>query len=320
MKRPSVVNAVLAFIIAVVGAYYWNWCTLHNPVVISQPTAVSQPTVVKSEEDLEKHQPDVAKDNARVNILVLGTDNMGNEVARTDSMIFVSATLNTHKISVISIPRDTRVNIPGVGLTKITHANVVGELKGGIHEGTLQSAKAVSDLLGVTVNYYVKINFKGFVKTVDAIGGIDVTLPNEVNDNSSNLHLSAGSHHLSGNEALILAQARYGLPKGDFDRQQDQFYILSALAQQMLNPANISKLPEVLKVAHQELVDTNLSVVEMATMGLEFKGVNEEAIKYYQLPGDGISAHDPLVNANVYYYEPNLEGVKAVVQEATAWN
>lgn len=307
--KKTWVAIVLIFGTAVGGTYYWNWQSLHHAAIVSQPAAV-----IATETDMQEEPTTTSK--GRINLLVLGTDNRGDEVARSDSIMLVTADVDTHQVSVISIPRDTRVNIPGVGLTKINHANAIGELKGGVHEGTLESANAVSNLLGVTINYYVKINFQGFQKAVDAVGGIDVNLPNVVNDDLRDIHLSAGANHLSGDEALRLARARYGLPNGDSDRQQDQFYILSALAHQMLNLSNISKLPEALTIIQQDLMDTNLSTPEMVTMGLAFKGIAKETIKHYQLPGQGTSAHDPIVGANVYYYEPDMEGVKRVVQEA----
>lgn len=307
--KKTWVAIVLIFGTAVGGTYYWNWQTLHHAAIVSQPAAV-----IATETDMQEKPIPTSK--GWVNILILGTDNRGDEVARSDSMMLVSANVDTHQVSVISISRDTRVNIPGVGLTKINHANAIGELKGGVHEGTLESAKAISNLLGVTINYYVKINFQGFKKVVDAVGGIDVNLPNSVNDDLRNIHLPAGENHLSGDEALRLARARYGLPNGDFDRQQDQFYLLSALAHQMLNFSNIPKLPEALNIIQQDLIDTNLSTPEMVTMGLAFKGIEKETIKYYQLPGQGTFGTDSLVGANVYYYEPDMEGVRKIVQEA----
>lgn len=307
------------------GCYYWNWRTLHHAAILSKPT-------VAPAENEKKEMPKTSStitstatsttptttidSNGWVNILVLGTDNRGDEPGRSDSMILVSANVDTHHVAVISIPRDTRVNIPGVGLTKITHANAVGEVKGGVDEGTLESANAVSNLLGVTLNYYIKINFQGFQKAVDSVGGIDVNLPNAVNDKLRNIHLPAGVNHLSGDKALRLVRARYGLPNGDFDRQKDQFYLLSALAHKMLNLSNIPKLPEELNIIHQDLIDTNLSTAEMLSLGLAFKGITMESIKYYQLPGQGITAYDPLVRTDVYYYEPEMEGVRKVVQEA----
>jgi len=311
MKKTKIM-LLLIFGIVVGATCYWNWQTLHHVAIISQPTVS---TAVISTEYGKTEKPK-ATSNGWINILVLGTDNRGNEVSRTDSMMLVSANVDMKQVSIISIPRDTRVKIPGVGLTKINHANAVGEVKGGVHEGTLESAEAVSNLLGVTINYYVKLNFQGFQKAVDALGGIDINLPNSVSDDLQNIHLSAGETHLSGDEALRLARARYGLPNGDFDRQQDQFYLLSALAHQMLKLSNISNLPEDLNIVQQDLIDTNLSTPEMVTMGLVFKGIAKETIKYFQLPGQGISAHDPLVGANVYYYEPDMEGIRKVVREA----
>jgi len=287
------------------GVYYWYWQQLHNSEVIAQPTG----DMAKANEDLIKSS------KGWINILVLGTDNRENEAARTDSIMLVSANADTRQVSVISIPRDTRVNIADVGLTKITHANAVGEAKGGVHQGTLESAKAVSNLLGVPINYYVKIDFQGFQKAVDAAGGIDVTLPSAVND-GANIQLSAGTHHLTGEQALRLSRARYGLSNGDFGRQQDQFYLLSALAHKMLSLSNVTKLPEVLNTVNQELMDTNMSVSEMTVMGFNFKGIAKDDMKYYQLPGKGITAHDPLVGADVYYYEPDMDGIRKIVTQA----
>ena len=290
------------------GAYYSNGLLHHNSVIIAQPA-------VDFSKEPDKQDEPITNQKEWINILVLGVDNWRDEVARTDLMMLVSANVESNQVSIISIPRDTRVNIQGVGLTKINHANVIGELNGGIHEGTLESAKAVSNLLGITINYYVKINFRGFQKVVDAVGGIDLNLPNSVNDFET-INLPAGENHLSGEEALCLAQVRYGLPNGDFDRQQNQYYILSALAHQVLNPSNILKLPEVLNMVQQDLLDTNLTPYEMVTLGLKFKGISREAIKYFQLPGQSLFGPDPLVGMNVYYYVPDMEGVKKVVQEA----
>jgi cell envelope-related function transcriptional attenuator common domain len=307
MRKVRITLVIILILgLLVGGGYYWKWQTLHNVTVVTEPT------------ENQNSMTAINKDKGRKNILVLGTDNRGNEIGRSDSIMLVSLNVDTHQVSVISIPRDTRVNIAGVGLTKITHANAVGEAKGGVREGTLESAKAVSNLLGVTINYYVKIDFQGFQKAVDAVGGININLPYPVNDNVAKVYLPAGENHLSGEEALRLARARYGLPNGDFDRQQDQFLLISALAHQMLNLSNITKLPEILNVVYQDLMDTNLSTAEIVTMGLEFKGLAKENIKYYQLPGRGITAYDPLVGDNVYYYEPDMDGLNKVVKEALA--
>lgn len=311
MKKVKVILCLLLVIGSIgAGAYYYTWNTLHHAEVISEPEDLV-PTV-------NEERTEVQKTNNRVNILVLGTDNRGNEVARSDLVMFVTSNVDTRQVAVISIPRDTRVDLPGVGLTKINHANAVGEAKGGVHEGTLETAKAVSNFLGLPINYYIKVDFQGFKEAIDAVGGIDVNLPYAVSDRLRGIDLSAGQNHLSGDQALRLSRARYDLPKGDFDRQYNQFYLLSALAHQMLSLPNIPKLPETINMIYQDLIDTNMSAAEMAALGLNFKGITKEDIKYYQLPGKGISAKDPLIGAAVYYYEPDLSGVQKVINQALA--
>jgi len=308
MNKIKVILSIFIILVIITGGgFYWKWYTLHHAEVVIEPDVWAI-----AEQQNKKNQPSEA--NSQVNILILGTDNRGDEVARSDTIMFVTANVDTHKVSIISIPRDTRVDIPGVGLTKINHANAVGEMRGGVHEGTLESTRAVSNFLGVPINYYIKIDFQGFAKAIDAVGGIDVTLPYPVNDNR--IQLAAGTHHLNGDQALRFSRVRYGLPNGDFDRQRDQFMLLSVLAQRMLSLSNIAKLPEVINIVYNELMDTNMSAAKIAAMGLEFKGIAKEDIQYYQLPGRGISAQDPLVGAPVYYFEPDLDGVKAVVKQA----
>lgn len=325
MKNVKVILCLLLIIGSIIGgAFYWQWYVLHHMKVIAQPKHPAN--VEKSTETFNQEVPATPaqesqppKKENKVNILVLGTDNRGNEVSRADLIMFITANVDTRHAAVVSIPRDTRVAFSNVGLTKINHANAVGEARGGVHEGTLESVEAVSNLLGVPINFYLKIDFEGFEKAVDAVGGIDVYLPNPVNDDLRDIHLTSGQHHLSGDQALRLARARYGLPNGDFDRQSNQFYLILALARQILNVSNVPKLPEIVKVVYQELIDTNMSAVEMVAIGLIFKGITKDEIKYYQIPGKAISDQDPLVGAVVYYYEPDVNGVREVMEQALAY-
>lgn len=314
MKKKKIWVGILLFIvIAGLGVYFSYWILLHRTAILTQPSADENKGNIESTSEGENSEK---QDKGWIDILILGTDNRGNEIGRTDTIMLVMANVNTHRVSIISIPRDTRVNLEGVGLTKINHANAVGSLKGGSHQGTLESAKAVSNLLGVTINYYVKIDFEGFQKAVDAVDGIDINLPYAVDDYSSGAHFAAGEQHLTGEDALRLARSRYGVPHGDFDRQQFQFMLVSALVHKMLNISNIPNLYGQVQVIYQELLDTNLTTAEMLTKGLQFKGLTNKDIQYYQLPGKGITALDPLIGADLYYFEPDMEKVQEIVTEA----
>lgn len=244
-------------------------------------------------------------DKRRTNILILGADNRENEVARTDTIMLASIDNELKKVSIISIPRDTRVELPGVGLTKINHANAVGQSRGGIHEGTIMISNAVSNLLGVNIDHYVKVDFKGFKKLVDTMGGVEVTIPYDISDYKAKAYLKKGTQTLNGEQALGLARARYTRPNGDFDRQQSQFMLLSAMGRKLTSLSNVPNLPEQLNVIYTEILDTSISKAEAIAMGLNLKGIEKESIVYYQLPGNGLRALDPLVKGYLWYYEPD---------------
>jgi len=305
MKKRYAVALITASLIVAIGGgtYYWRGHLIQQAVT----AVVAQPT-----EPIETGIPAEAQKD-RVNVLLLGSDARGNEASRSDTMILISADTKSKHVSIISIPRDTRVNLPGIGLTKITHANAMGEVNGGVHAGTLAAVQASSNLLGVTINDYVKLNFVGFQKIIDAIGGIDVTLPKAVGS------LNAGNQHLNGDMALELARNRHDLSDGDFGRQRDQFYILSSMGNKMLSLENVPKLPQLLNIIHADLMDTNLSDTQILALATDFKGVAKDNMKYFQLPGKGITAHDPLVGSDLYYYEPDKAGVKKVVLEAVQY-
>lgn len=281
------------------------------------PTKPAQPAQTEraaSEPSAREETPGMK--SSAIHFLFLGTDGYNGTVSRTDVMIFVAAHQDTKKVSVISIPRDTRVFIEGVGLTKINHANVLGALKGGVRQGTLMSIQAASNLLGVPINYYAKIDYQGFVKAVDAVGGIDITLPAAVHDPYVSVYLAAGQHHLNGEQALRLARARKTVKGGDFGRQKHQALLMTSLARQLLSPENIDKLPKILNIVKENLTDTNISVDEALALGLAFSGIDSGAITYHQLPGHSTMAWDPVMDMKLFFYEPDRKEVQRIVEEA----
>ncbi|HCP14702.1 MAG TPA: LytR family transcriptional regulator [Peptococcaceae bacterium] len=350
-KRKRILLVLLLAVLTFAGVYNQYWRALYHPEVAFQPmlpetqtgfesgtpgaSQSAQPDGVedprgpgetKAEDRVDQRSQESGepenngdaqeKNGKTINFLVLGTDGNGGAVSRTDAILFASANLETHQVSMISIPRDTRVDIEGVGRTKINHANVLGALDGGVHQGTLKSIQAVTNLLGVPIHYYAKIDFQGFVKAVDAVGGIDITLAETIHDPYVSIYLSAGDHHLSGEEALRLARVRKTIRGGDFGRQKHQFLLLAALAQKILSPANIENLPELFGIVKENFTDTNLSVSETLSLGIAFKGINPNQITYNQLPGHAIMAWDPVMDMKLFFFEPDIDGVKKIVAEA----
>lgn len=254
------------------------------------------------------------KNKPSFNMLILGTDARKEEKSRADLIMLTHINIKTKKVIMISIPRDTRVEIPNVGFTKINHAHMLGEIKGGNHAGTEEILKAVSHFLQCDINYYIKINFAGFKNFVDTIGGIDIELEKPIKLTFAKLEIPAGRQHIDGYLALKLAKERYSLPEGDFGRQKHHRLLIESIIQKLSEPQHVKQWPVLLQQIQNDILDTNLSVDDMLSLAWAFKGISEEEISYIQIPGYSEYAWDPLVKGNVYYWIPNFIKVKELRQ------
>lgn len=241
-----------------------------------------QEASVFSKGDLSKvnnlQLPDLSRP---VNILVLGAKVLTDDVADdsgqvqklgyhalvnsfeglTDTMLLLRFNPETRKMSILSIPRDTRVEIPGHGIGKINEANANG--------GPALGAKTVSQLLGgVGIDRYITINVQGVQALVDALGGLTIYVPKDMKytDESQHLYvnLKAGKQRLNGNQVLQLLRFRYDA-LGDIGRIQRQQMVFRALSEQALNPATLARFPQILSVIRSH-IDTNLTVEELLAL------------------------------------------------------
>ncbi|WP_040952950.1 LCP family protein [Gorillibacterium massiliense] len=252
----------------------------------------------------------VNADDPSFNIAILGVDARQDEYSRTDVIMLARVNPETKKANVISIPRDTRVNLPGIGFTKINHANVVGELKGGNKEGTQESIQAISNLFGVSIHYYLKTNFVGFIHFIDAMGGVEVDLSQPISlvkplGGRSAVTLPAGKQLLDGATALDFVRERYTLDNGDFGRQAHQVDIMRDVAEKLTQLDTLPKLPSLLHMVQKEILDTNFTNSDLISMAWLFKGMKGNQIAYSQLPGSSGYFMDPMVKKQLYYWIPD---------------
>jgi LCP family protein required for cell wall assembly len=202
-----------------------------------------------------------------INIVLLGSDKRPNSGAwRTDSMIIVSVDPEANLVRLLSIPRDLWVYIPGHGYNRVNTADLWGELdrKGG---GPERVKRTIHHNLGIPIHYYVRVDFAGFIKIIDAVGGIDVDVECPLPD----IKLSAGMHHMSGQDALRYARSRKST--NDFDRGRRQRKVLMALWDQSLTLDIIPRLPELWQaMANTFQTDMMLDqVINMAYLGAQLK-------------------------------------------------
>ena len=201
------------------------------------------------------------------NIVLLGSDKRpGSAAWRTDSMIIVSVDSTNKMVRLLSIPRDLWVYIPGHGYNRINTADLWGELakKGGGPERVKQT---IHYNLGIPIHYYVRVDFEGFVKIIDTVGGIDVDVDCALTD----MKLSAGMHHMDGKMALRYSRSRYST--NDFDRGRRQRKVLMALWDQTLTLNIIPRLPELWwTMANSFETDLSLDqVINLAYVGAQLE-------------------------------------------------
>ncbi|MEM9151923.1 MAG: LCP family protein [Cyanobacteria bacterium P01_F01_bin.3] len=223
-----------------------------------------------------------------VNILVMGLDEAhdiegakpDDLVGRTDTMLLVRVDPEEKAVNVLSIPRDTRVDIPGYGFEKINQANFEG--------GAELAAQTVThNFDNVEIDRYVRVSTTAFKEIVDLVGGIEVLVPKamEYEDKTQGLviDLQPGLRNLNGDEAEQFARFRQD-SYGDIGRVQRQQILLKALRQRMTNPAVLPKLPQIIRVLQQR-IDTNLSVEELLALAGFGMDIDAKDLHMVMLPG-----------------------------------
>ena len=198
-----------------------------------------------------------------LNILLMGSDRRPNSGHwRTDSLIIVSVDTQSSVVRMLSIPRDLWVYIPGHGYNRVNTADLWGELdrKG---SGPERVKRTIHYNLGIPIHYYVRVDFQGFIRIIDTLGGVTIDVDCPLPD----INLSAGIHHMSGKEALRYARSRKST--NDFDRGRRQRKVLMALWEQALGLDIVPKLPE-LWITMAGTLQTDLpldQVVNLAYLG-----------------------------------------------------
>lgn len=222
----------------------------------------------------------------RVNILLLGVDEPDHETPgatarRSDTMIVASISPKDGTVNLLSIPRDTRVAIPGrQGLDKITHSYAYG--------GAALAARTVESLLGIPISYYTAIDWQGFIKVIDILGGVDLYVEQNMKyeDPYANLtiELNKGYQHLDGEKAGQYVRFRHD-ELGDIGRVQRQQRFLKALSQEILQVGTIPKVPSLISTISQ-YVTTDMTMFTMLKLVNTMKITQSDGFQAEMLPGD----------------------------------
>lgn len=226
-------------------------------------------------------QPSLSPAAPPTYVLVMGVDERAEDVGRSDTMLLVRS--GGGSVRVLSLPRDTRVEIPDVGEAKLNAAYAYG--------GPELAKQTVSELLGLPVNHYVKVNLRGFRSLVDLIGGVPMHIdrPMRYEDPYDDLviNLQPGDQVLNGQQAEQYVRFRNDEIGDDLGRIRRQQEFLRAAARRALQPVNLPRLPSLIYTANR-YVETDLTRVEQLRLAREAVQAQQSgSVVVDTLPGYG---------------------------------
>ena len=247
--------------------------------------------------------------------LLLGVDAADvkeSKGTRTDTIMLFKMNFDTGAINLLSIPRDTRVLING-NMDKINHAHSNGGVK--------LTMKTIREFLNIDVDYFVKVDYEIVKNMVDAIGGVEIDVPQKMEyieyDPSVpplNINIKKGLQVLDGKNAHDFLRWRTnndmtrGYKMGDIGRIQAQQYFMKELIKQTLKPKNIIKLPKLIE-AYSQNIETNIPLSVIAKGALSAKKIDVENMKTATIPGEFLN----LQTGSYWQYYKN--DTKSLVEE-----
>lgn len=277
-------------------------------------------------ERAEEPEPPVGE---RINVLVLGLDRRPYErgPSRTDTVLLLSLDPAARSAAMLSIPRDLWVHIPypEPGFeNRINTAHFYGEVdaypEGG---GPGLAMRTVEVNLGIPVRHYVRLNFDGFRRMVDLVGGVEIEVEREIldaryptdDDRPMTIHIPSGRVNMDGETALRYVRTR-ATPGADLDRLQRQQQVVLALRERVLSLRMLPRLPQLLAVM-PEVVDTNLSPAQVLTLARLASQVPEERIQRVAIDGTMVKPVIMPDGAQVLLpCRELIEGCQATLQDA----
>lgn len=281
----------------------------------------------------------------RITVLLLGVDERSqwDELAwRTDTIMILTLDPVTLKAGVLSIPRDLWVEIPTFGYNRINTAHYNGDIYDYPGGGPALATLTVERNLGIHIDYYVRINFEAFITFVDEIGGIDIEVPETIDDPEypdnnygyDPLYIEAGTHHFYGDMALKYARTRH-VGNGDFDRARRQQQVIQAVLERVRRPEVlaqlITKAPELYQkiessVATNFKFDQALALAglaqDMDRENVRFAVIDESSTLFWETPQGWqvlVPVHDRIRERRdfIFWIGPTVETNGAVEENAT---
>lgn len=315
------------FVCGGIGAGYYFFDTIRGYTananlpnitsIIAELPSSQQPQIVPT----LAPPPNVAK-GERINVLLLGIDKRVGEEGpwRTDTMIVATLDPQTKTAGMLSIPRDLYVPIPapGAGENRINTANFYGDSSKYPGGGPALARKTVEYNFAIPIHYYVLIDFEGFRKAIDALGGIDIDVPEPIDDpdyptpdyGTMHLQIPAGFQHMDGDMALKYARSRKST--SDFDRSKRQMAVILAARDKALKINAIAQAPQLLAQL-QNSIETDMTPDQILALAPIVAQVRADNIKSRSI--DLSMSYEITLNTGADVLWPDREKIGALIQE-----
>jgi LCP family protein required for cell wall assembly len=306
LYSTAVICTLLSIALVVgTGLFWWNYRQFESGRQTTVCTACNAGAANTLRHDVD------GKDQ---NILVMGNDdraagltakelrelNTGNDGGslNTDTMMIIHLPADGKKATLISMPRDSYVDIPGYGMNKLNAAYPFGyNSSTGSHlqkvaAGANLLIKTVQNLTGLQIDHYAMVDLIGFYRISNAIGGIKVNMCQAISDpatanGGSGFKAHAGINTIKGSQALAFVRQRHGLPNGDLDRVKRQQYFLTATFRQVFSGNVFSKVSGLLGAVKSSVItDDKLNPLDL---GSQMEKLVANNITSYTIPWDGFS-------------------------------
>jgi len=261
---------------ALMTCVFWGTVWIYDNII--NPPRVKPATADGAKED--------TRITSRTNVLLLGVDDGDSEAAenepkRTDAMVVLSFDPDRNEVAMLSLPRDTKVVLPGHrDYEKLNAAYAYG--------GAVMAKQATANLLRIPIHYYALLDWRGFIKVVDMLGGVELFVENDMyyEDPYANLviDLKKGFQHLNGEQAGQYVRFRKD-ELGDIGRAQRQQRFMKAILSQALSVSNIARLPEIIRSA-ANYVETDMNTMTVIDAARSFKLIGDSSVKTGMLYGD----------------------------------
>ena len=241
----------------------------------------------------------------KVNIMVMGVDSRSDDVGRSDTLFVLTVDTNTKEVAMLSVPRDTRVKIPGNGWDKINAAYAYG--------GQKLTQQAVEGLLGIKIDHHIVINIAGFKKIIDAMGGVTIDVEKRMyyndpydDDGGLVIDLRPGVQHMDGRTAI--QYVRYRDEDGDIGRVERQQKFIKAVLNEVASPSVITKIPGIIREV-SNAVKSDMSTTEMLNLAKILNDASKKGMKTDMVPGK------PAYIDDISYWLPDLLALRQHVAQ-----